>query len=235
MRDILSRFDGVSPSVFAPGETLITEGHETGRLFVLKSGTVEIRRHGVLVTEIAEPGAVLGELSLLLERPHTASVVAVTPVEAFGVAGGVNALEAQPELALHVAMLLAERLERTTGLVGRLKTASAGAPQRRSLVERVMRLLTGEARGAAPAGATRLRFLTPAAIRRHALVGQPEVGRRRAGLPEDVDRDAAARIPIAADPQPARRQPVDESAADHHRRGLMEGAVIAKRKHEELQ
>jgi CRP-like cAMP-binding protein len=149
MRDILSRFDGVAPSVFGPGATLIAEGRETGRLFVLKSGTVEIRRRGVLVTEIAEPGAVLGELSLLLERPHTASVVAVTPVEAFGLTGGVDALEARPELALHVAVLLAERLERTTTLVGRLKTAPAGTPQRRSLVERVLRLLTGEARGAA--------------------------------------------------------------------------------------
>jgi CRP-like cAMP-binding protein len=149
MLDILSRFDGVAPSVFAPGESLIVEGLETGKLFVLKSGTVEIRRRGVAVTEIAEPGAVLGELSLLLERPHTASVVAVTPVEAFGLADGIRSLEAQPELALHVAVLLAERLERTTVLVGRLKTAAAGTPRRRSLVERVMRLLTGEAREAA--------------------------------------------------------------------------------------
>jgi hypothetical protein len=112
MRDILSRFDGDAPSAFAPGENLIAEGRETGKLFVLKSGTIEIRRRGVLVTEIAS-------------------------------------LEAQPELALHVAMLLAERLERTTALVGRLKAGAAATPQRRSLVERVMRLLTGEAREAA--------------------------------------------------------------------------------------
>ncbi len=45
-----------------------------------------------------------------------------------------------------------------------------------------------------------------AAIGRHALVGQPQALGRRAGLPEDVDRDAAARVPIAADAQPARRQ-----------------------------
>ena len=42
------------------------------------------------------------------------------------------------------------------------------------------------------------------AIGRHALVGQPQALRRRAGLPEHVDRDAAARIPVAADAQPAR-------------------------------
>jgi CRP-like cAMP-binding protein len=148
MRDILSRFDGVAPAAFAAGESLIVEGRETGKLFVLKSGTVEIRRRGVVVTEISEPGAVLGELSLLLERPHTASVVAVTPVEAFGLADGLKSLAAQPELALHVAMLLAQRLESTTALLGRLKAAPAGTPQRRSLVERVLQLLTGQARGA---------------------------------------------------------------------------------------
>jgi CRP-like cAMP-binding protein len=148
MRDILSRFEGVEPLRFAAGESLIVEGRETGKLLVLKSGTVEIRRRGVVVTEIAEPGAVLGELGVLLERPHTASVVAVTPVEAFGLAGGIRSLEAQPELALHVAVLLAKRLERSTALLGKLKASAAGTPRRRSLVERVMRLLTGEARGA---------------------------------------------------------------------------------------
>lgn len=146
MPDILSRFEGVEPFVFAAGESLIVEGRETGKLFVLKAGTVEIRRRGVVVTTIAERGAVLGELSLLLERPHTASVVAVTPVEAFGLADGVKSLEAQPELALHVAILLAQRLERSTALLAQLKAAAAGTPQRRSLVERVLRLLTGEAR-----------------------------------------------------------------------------------------
>src|SRR6185437_14434352 len=38
------------------------------------------------------------------------------------------------------------------------------------------------------------------AIRRDALVGQPQALRRRGGLPEDVDRDAAARVPVGADP-----------------------------------
>jgi CRP/FNR family transcriptional regulator, cyclic AMP receptor protein len=147
MVDILSLFAGATPLAFAPGESLIEEGRETGKLFVLKSGTVAIRRRGVLVTEIAEPGAVLGEISLLLERPHTATVVAVTPVEAFTLAGGENALAAQPGLALHMAVLLAQRLERSTELLASLKASAAGQPKRRSLVERVMGLLTGQPAG----------------------------------------------------------------------------------------
>src|ERR1700712_3399647 len=44
--------------------------------------------------------------------------------------------------------------------------------------------------------------LSSPAIGSDALVGHPQACWRRARLPEDVDRNAAARIPIAADPQP---------------------------------
>ena len=48
--------------------------------------------------------------------------------------------------------------------------------------------------------------LAAPAIGRDALVGHPDALRQLAGLPEHVDRHAAARIPIAADAQPARLQ-----------------------------
>ena len=50
------------------------------------------------------------------------------------------------------------------------------------------------------------RRLSPPAIGRDALVGQPDALRQPAGLPEHVDRHAAARVPVAADPQPFRLQ-----------------------------
>ena len=62
------------------------------------------------------------------------------------------------------------------------------------------------------------------AIGRDALVGQPQPVGRRAGLVEHVDRDAAARIPIAADPQPVRRDRSDQAARDAKRAVLVKGA-----------
>src|SRR5919112_1000623 len=67
-----------------------------------------------------------------------------------------------------------------------------------------------------------------AAIRRHALVWQPQGLRRRAGLPGDVDRHAAARIPVAADAQPARLHLVDQPVANPDRHILVEAAMIAE-------
>lgn len=154
MSDMLARLAGMPTTAFAPGESLMREGQETGRLFVLKSGTVEVRRRGVVVTRIAEPGAVLGEISALLERPHTASVVAVTPVEAVALQGGLDSLTAEPGLALHLAVLLARRLECSTATLMALKASAAGAPRRRSLVDRVLALLAGHpAEAAGPGGA----------------------------------------------------------------------------------
>src|SRR6516164_1752897 len=55
-------------------------------------------------------------------------------------------------------------------------------------------------------------------------IGQPQPGGWRAGLVEDVDRDTAARIPIAADPQPLWGERLDQPAGDRER------AVFVKRR-----
>jgi CRP/FNR family cyclic AMP-dependent transcriptional regulator len=143
MAGILQRFDDMTPKRFAAGERLIEEGNETGKLFVLKSGAVEVRRAGRLITTISEAGAVLGEMSALLDRPYTASVVAIDEVEAYGLDDGVKFLESRPALALHVAVLLAQRLETTTALVQTLKRGQVARPRDAGLFGRLLGFLTG--------------------------------------------------------------------------------------------
>src|SRR5579859_7463776 len=70
--------------------------------------------------------------------------------------------------------------------------------------------------------------LAAAAIGRDALVGNPEPSGQAAGLPEHVDRNPAARIPIAADPKPFRPDLGCDPLADHDRTVLVKGAVIAE-------
>src|SRR4051812_36974340 len=76
---------------------------------------------------------------------------------------------------------------------------------------------------------------TPSAIGRDALVGDPHALRKPSGLPEHVDRDAAARIPVAADAQPFRPDLGCDPFADHDRAILVERAVIAETRDIELQ
>ena len=79
--------------------------------------------------------------------------------------------------------------------------------------------------GGAPSQA---RASTAAAIGRDTLLGNPHAVGRRAALPEHVDGDAAARIPIAADPEPGGIDQLDDTLAYRDGRVLVEGANVAE-------
>ena len=64
---------------YQPGETVIVDGSKTGRLLILKKGNVAIVKEDTEIAKVAEPGAVFGELSVLLDQPHTADVRALKP------------------------------------------------------------------------------------------------------------------------------------------------------------
>src|SRR6476659_2303533 len=77
--------------------------------------------------------------------------------------------------------------------------------------------------------------LSPAAIRLHPLVRKPQAFWRRARLPEDVDRHAAAGIPISADAQPFGFHLIGEPLADADGHVLVESAMISERAEEQFQ
>jgi CRP-like cAMP-binding protein len=63
------------------GETLLSAGTATGRLLILKSGAVEVVKDGVQLAAVSAPGAVFGELALLMDQTHTADVRATEQSE----------------------------------------------------------------------------------------------------------------------------------------------------------
>ena len=65
---------------YEAGETVIADGSRTGRLLILKNGTVTVLKDDKEIAKVAEPGAVFGELSVLLDQPHTAEVRALGSV-----------------------------------------------------------------------------------------------------------------------------------------------------------
>src|SRR6188474_2896888 len=79
------------------------------------------------------------------------------------------------------------------------------------------------------------RALASPTIGRNALVRQPKPFWRCTALPEHVDRDAAARIPVAADPQPPRPHLFAQPLADAHGDILVEPGMIAERTEEQLE
>ena len=107
---MLQQLSSLPIEMHPPGSVVLAAGASTGKLLVLKEGAVEVRLDGVRIAEVGDPGAVFGELGLLLGQPHTADVVALQP-STFHVADGRTFLRVNPTAALYVAMVLAHRLD----------------------------------------------------------------------------------------------------------------------------
>lgn len=105
----------------AAGTVLLPEGETSGYLYVLKSGSVEVLRGGTQVAVVEEPGAVFGEMSVLLQRPHTATVRALTPVTVHAFDDAEKFLRSHPDIAFQVGRLLAGRLNAATTYLADLK------------------------------------------------------------------------------------------------------------------
>ena len=113
---------------YQPGESVIADGSKTGRLLILKKGTVAIEKEGTEIAKVTEPGAVFGELSVLLDQPHAADVRAVESSQ-FHVANAATLLEQNPMAVLYVATVLAQRLDSANHALINLKSQlKAGEP-----------------------------------------------------------------------------------------------------------
>ena len=95
---------------YQPGETVIVDGSKTDRLLILKKGNVAIVKEDTEIAKVAEPGAVFGELSVLLDQPHTADVHALETSQ-FHVANATTLLKQNPSALLYLATVLGHRLD----------------------------------------------------------------------------------------------------------------------------
>ena len=93
---------------FQTGETVLAAGSRTRRLMILKKGTVGVAKDGVEIARVSEPGAVFGELSILLDQSHTADVRALEDSQ-FHIADE-ELLAKDPLAFIYIATILARRL-----------------------------------------------------------------------------------------------------------------------------
>ncbi|MGI9624407.1 MAG: Crp/Fnr family transcriptional regulator [Acidimicrobiales bacterium] len=119
--ELLTLTDRFPTRTARPGQIIIEEDGVSTELLVLRSGTVEVRRGGQLVAVIDEVGATLGEVSMLLESPSTADVVARDEVILTVVDDPITLFAEEPQLALFIARQLADRLARVTDYLADLK------------------------------------------------------------------------------------------------------------------
>jgi CRP-like cAMP-binding protein len=126
MRAVLEYCVGGHRSSVPEGALVIREGETTGHLFVLIEGRLEVIKGDTVVAVITEPGAILGEMSVLLDQPHTATVRAVSASTIYEFSDAASFLRAQPGVALLIARLLAQRLHVATTYLADIKRQYAG-------------------------------------------------------------------------------------------------------------
>lgn len=106
MREILDYCTGGNRREVPAGSLVLREGTKTGRLFVLVEGRLEVIRGNSVVAVLAEPGALTGEMSLLLDRPHTATVRAAVDSTIYEINDASSFLDEHPAAARLIAQLL---------------------------------------------------------------------------------------------------------------------------------
>jgi CRP-like cAMP-binding protein len=123
------------------GEVLIEEGTRTGRFYVLEAGRVEVLKGELRVALFSHPGAVVGEMSTLLDQAHTATVRCLAPSR-FRVAENPDAfLVNHPGACLAVARMLAQRLGSLTRYLVDLKAQFEDQKDHLGMVDEVLESL----------------------------------------------------------------------------------------------
>jgi CRP-like cAMP-binding protein len=114
MTAILDLVKNQQVRAFAAGEDVISQGQRCGVMMVLVEGQVEILRDEVRVSKATQSGVLFGEMAVLLRAPATATVRTLTPAKFVVIENPREFLEQSAAASLHIAELLAGRLDSLT-------------------------------------------------------------------------------------------------------------------------
>src|SRR5258706_6689400 len=128
MNDMLILSAHIPEIAFAPGDVIVREGGAAGPIWVLVSGALQVRKGDELVNTVTRPGALVGEISLLLDSVFSATVEAAEPSVMRYAADGRGFLSSAPTITLLVAVGLAQRLDFVTTYLADLKHQYGDAP-----------------------------------------------------------------------------------------------------------
>jgi len=127
----------------AAGDVLVREGAPARDLFVLLTGRLMVRKGDEDFIVVDAPGASIGEMGVLLDRTHTATVVAIEPSRLRVIADAATALDHDPAVLHAVATLLARRLDLVNAFLVDLQNQYRDVDGGLGLIGEVVRGLAG--------------------------------------------------------------------------------------------
>lgn len=142
MASLLTLVQAQPRRLLKAGDALITEGDDNGELYILERGRLTVERDGVVLATIIEPGAMIGEMSVLLGKSHTATVRAEVDTSVRVIENALTFLERTPIVAITVATLVCERLDATSALLVELRQKEGEKPNESGMLARIFSALT---------------------------------------------------------------------------------------------
>jgi CRP-like cAMP-binding protein len=141
MRAFLHHCSGLPIKNFANGTVLLPEGATTDLVYILAEGCIEILRGRTQVAVLEEPGALVGEMSILLGIAHTATARALGDIKVHVIGNAAAFFRGHPELSWLVARVLAGRLNAATTYLVDLTRQFAGSGDHLEMVSEVLESL----------------------------------------------------------------------------------------------
>ena len=140
LNTILEKCKGQPELSFNTGDVLFNEGDKSGKLLVLIEGEVEILKGMHKINNVSAPGSIFGEISVLLNLPHMATVKVIKPSRFYELTNTKDFFEAD-NISWQVAILLAQRLNNITNYIVDLKQWADENEERLSMVCQVLETL----------------------------------------------------------------------------------------------
>ncbi len=141
MRTILSFCQGLPEKTFDPSEVLLAEGVNERILYILIEGEVEVLKGDLQINTVSEPGAIFGEISVLLDIPHTATVKTLSPTRVYVIEHASEFLQSHTDISYQLAKLLAQRVHGITTYLVDLKSQFEDHKDHLGMVDEVLESL----------------------------------------------------------------------------------------------
>jgi len=141
MASILDYCKNLPSITLNEGEVLLNEGDKSNKFYILIDGECEILRGNFLINKVSEPGSMLGEMSILLNNPHMATVKSTKKTKLYVVDDVTDFLKSNTDITFHLAKTLAQRLNGVTSYLVDIKNQFEGSEDHLGMVDEVLESL----------------------------------------------------------------------------------------------
>jgi len=141
MASILDYCKNLPSITLNEGEVLLNEGDKSNKFYILIDGECEILRGNFQINKVSEPGSMLGEMSILLNNPHMATVKSTKKTKLYVVDDVTDFLKSNTDITFHLAKTLAQRLNGVTSYLVDIKNQFEGSEDHLGMVDEVLESL----------------------------------------------------------------------------------------------